>query len=82
VFNTITISDGISMGRRDEIFPGIAGSDRGFDWKLSWDVKALTGVVAIGGCDKNMPGCIMGMARLNRPSVVCIRWDHTARAPQ
>jgi hypothetical protein len=31
--------------------------------------QGFDGIVAIGGCDKNMPGCIMGLARLNRPSV-------------
>ena len=31
--------------------------------------QGFDGVVAIGGCDKNMPGCLMGLARLNRPSV-------------
>ena len=68
-FNTITISDGISMGSpgmryslvsreviADSIETVVAG--QGFD-----------GFVAIGGCDKNMPGCAMAMARLNRPSV-------------
>lgn len=68
-FNTITVSDGISMGTRgmryslvsreviaDSIETVVAGE--GFD-----------GFVAIGGCDKNMPGCVMAMARLNRPSV-------------
>jgi dihydroxy-acid dehydratase len=68
-FNTITVSDGISMGTRgmryslvsreviaDSIETVVAGE--GFD-----------GFVAIGGCDKNMPGCAMAMARLNRPSV-------------
>ncbi len=68
-FNTITISDGISMGSpgmryslvsreviADSIETVVAG--QGFD-----------GFVAIGGCDKNMPGCAIAMARLNRPSV-------------
>jgi len=68
-FNTITISDGISMGTQgmryslvsreviaDSIETVVAGE--GFD-----------GFVAIGGCDKNMPGCVMAMARLNRPCV-------------
>jgi dihydroxy-acid dehydratase len=68
-FNTITISDGISMGSpgmryslvsreviADSIETVVAG--QGFD-----------GFVAIGGCDKNMPGCAMAMARLNRPSI-------------
>jgi len=68
-FNTITVSDGISMGTQgmryslvsreviaDSIETVVAGE--GFD-----------GFVAIGGCDKNMPGCVMAMARLNRPCV-------------
>ncbi len=69
VFNTITVSDGISMGSpgmryslvsreviADSIETVVAGE--GFD-----------GFVAIGGCDKNMPGCAMAMARLDRPAV-------------
>jgi dihydroxy-acid dehydratase len=69
IFNTITNSDGISMGTpgmryslvsreviADSIETVVAGE--GFD-----------GVVAIGGCDKNMPGCLIAMSRLNRPSV-------------
>ncbi|HEX7080274.1 MAG TPA: dihydroxy-acid dehydratase [Gammaproteobacteria bacterium] len=69
LFNTITLSDGISMGTpgmryslvsreviADSIEAVVAGE--GFD-----------GFVAIGGCDKNMPGCVMAMARLDRPSV-------------
>ena len=68
-FNTITVSDGISMGTpgmryslvsreviADSIETVVAGE--GFD-----------GLVAIGGCDKNMPGCLMAIARLNRPAV-------------
>ena len=69
IFNTITVSDGISMGTRgmryslvsreiiaDSIETVVAGE--GFD-----------ALVAVGGCDKNMPGCVMAMARLNRPAV-------------
>jgi dihydroxy-acid dehydratase len=69
LFNTITVSDGISNGTpgmryslvsreviADSIEAVVAGE--GFD-----------GFVAIGGCDKNMPGCAMAMARLDRPSV-------------
>ena len=68
-FNTITVSDGIAMGTpgmryslvsreviADSIEAVVAGE--GFD-----------GFVTIGGCDKNMPACVMAMARLNRPSV-------------
>ena len=69
LFNTITVSDGISMGTpgmryslvsreviADSVETVVAGE--GFD-----------GFVAIGGCDKNMPGCLMAMSRLNRPAV-------------
>src|SRR5690606_3528743 len=69
LFNTITVSDGISMGTpgmryslvsreviADSIEAVVAG--QGFD-----------GFVAIGGCDKNMPGCAMAIARLDRPAV-------------
>ena len=69
IFNTITVSDGISMGTKgmryslvsreviaDSIETVVAG--QGFD-----------GLLAIGGCDKNMPGCLMAIARLNRPSI-------------
>ena len=69
IFNTITVSDGISMGTpgmryslvsREVIADSIetVAAGEGFD-----------GMVAIGGCDKNMPGCLMAMARLDRPSV-------------
>ncbi len=69
IFNTITNSDGISMGTpgmryslvsREVIADSIetVAAGEGFD-----------GVVAIGGCDKNMPGCLIAMSRLNRPSV-------------
>lgn len=69
IFNTISVSDGISMGTQgmryslvsrevicDSIETVVAG--QGFD-----------GFISIGGCDKNMPGCVMSMARLDRPSI-------------
>jgi len=69
IFNTITISDGISMGT-----PGMRYSLVSREI-IADSIEAVTagegfdGLVAIGGCDKNMPGCIMAMARLNRPAV-------------
>jgi dihydroxy-acid dehydratase len=69
IFNTMTISDGISMGT-----PGMRYSLVSREI-IADSIEAVTagegfdGLVAIGGCDKNMPGCIMAMARLNRPSV-------------
>ena len=69
LFNTITISDGISMGT-----PGMRYSLVSREI-IADSIEAVTagegfdGLVAIGGCDKNMPGCLMAIARLNRPSV-------------
>ncbi|MFA6240520.1 MAG: dihydroxy-acid dehydratase, partial [Candidatus Hydrogenedentales bacterium] len=68
-FNTITISDGISMGTEGmkyslvsrEVIADSIETVAGCEW--------FDGLVAIGGCDKNMPGCLMAMARLNRPAV-------------
>src|ERR1043165_2183102 len=69
-FNTIGVSDGISMGTdgmsyslpsRDLIADSIE-TIMGAQW--------YDGVVTIPGCDKNMPGCVMAMARLNRPSIM------------
>ncbi len=69
VFNTITISDGISMGTEGMKYSLVSREI------IADSIEAVTGcqgfdaLVTIGGCDKNMPGCMMGMARLNRPSV-------------
>jgi dihydroxy-acid dehydratase len=69
VFNTITISDGISMGT-----PGMRYSLVSREI-IADSIEAVTagegfdGLVAIGGCDKNMPACVMAIARLNRPAV-------------
>lgn len=69
IFNTITVSDGISMGTegmryslpsRDLIADSIETVVGG---------ENLDGFVAIGGCDKNMPGCMMAIARMNLPAV-------------
>jgi dihydroxy-acid dehydratase len=69
VFNTITISDGISMGTEGMKYSLVSRE------VIADSIEAVTGcqgfdaLVTIGGCDKNMPGCMIGMARLNRPSV-------------
>ncbi|HLT06007.1 MAG TPA: dihydroxy-acid dehydratase [Cyclobacteriaceae bacterium] len=70
VFNTIGISDGISMGTKGMSYslPSrevIADSIESFILGHSFD-----GVVAVAGCDKNMPGAVMGMLRVNRPAIM------------
>jgi dihydroxy-acid dehydratase len=69
VFNTITISDGISMGTEGMKYSLVSREVIADSIETVAGCEGFDGVVAIGGCDKNMPGCLMALARLNRPSV-------------
>jgi dihydroxy-acid dehydratase len=69
VFNTITISDGISMGSEGMKYSLVSREVIADSIETVVACQGFDGFVAIGGCDKNMPGCIMAMARLDRPSV-------------
>lgn len=69
IYNTITISDGISMGTEGMKYSLVSRE------VICDSIEAVSagmghdGIIALGGCDKNMPGCLMGLARLNRPSI-------------
>ena len=69
IFNTITISDGISMGTEGMKYSLVSREVIADSIETVVGCEGFDGLVAIGGCDKNMPGCIMAMARLNRPAV-------------
>jgi len=69
VFGTITISDAISMGTEGMKYSLVSREVIADSIETVAGCEAFDGLVAIGGCDKNMPGCVMGLARLNRPSV-------------
>ncbi len=69
IFNTITISDGISMGTEGMKYSLVSREVIADSIETVVGCEGLDGFVAIGGCDKNMPACVMAMARLNRPSV-------------
>ncbi|HWB06690.1 MAG TPA: dihydroxy-acid dehydratase [Verrucomicrobiales bacterium] len=69
IFNTITISDGISMGTEGMKYSLVSREVIADSIETVVGCEMLDGFVAIGGCDKNMPGCVMAMARLDRPSV-------------
>lgn len=69
IFNTITISDGISMGTEGMKYSLVSREVIADSIETVVGCENFDGFVAIGGCDKNMPGCVMAMARLNRPSV-------------
>ena len=69
IFGTITISDGISMGTEGMKYSLVSREVIADSIETVMGCEKFDGLVAIGGCDKNMPGCLMAMARLNRPSV-------------
>lgn len=69
VFNTITISDGISMGTEGMKYSLVSREVIADSIETVAGCEGFDGLVAIGGCDKNMPGCLIAIARLNRPAV-------------
>ncbi len=69
IFNTITISDGISMGTEGMKYSLVSREVIADSIEAVAGCQGFDALVTIGGCDKNMPGCMIGMARLNRPSV-------------
>jgi dihydroxy-acid dehydratase len=68
-FNTITVSDGISMGTPGMRYSLVSREVIADSIETVVAAQGFDGLVAIGGCDKNMPGCVMAMARLDRPSI-------------
>jgi dihydroxyacid dehydratase/phosphogluconate dehydratase len=69
IFNTITISDGISMGTEGMKYSLVSREVIADSIETVMGCEGFDGLVAIGGCDKNMPGCLIAIARLNRPAV-------------
>ena len=69
IFNTITISDGIANGTIGMKYSLVSREVIADSIETVAGCEGFDGIVAIGGCDKNMPGCLIGMARLDRPSV-------------
>ncbi len=69
VFNTITVSDGISMGHEGMRYSLPSREVIADSIETVVGAERLDGLVAIGGCDKNMPGCMIAIGRLNIPSV-------------
>jgi len=69
LFNTITVSDGISMGTPGMRYSLVSREIIADSIEAVAGAAGFDGFVAVGGCDKNMPGCAMAMARLNRPAI-------------
>ena len=69
IFGTITVSDGISMGSPGMRYSLVSREVIADSIETVTGAEGFDGLIAIGGCDKNMPACVMAMCRLNRPSV-------------
>ncbi len=68
-FGTITVSDGISMGTQGMKYSLVSREVIADSIETVANAQRFDGLLAIGGCDKNMPGCLMAMARVNIPSI-------------
>ena len=69
VFGTITISDGISMGTEGMKYSLVSRDVIADSIETACSAQSMDGVLAIGGCDKNMPGAMIAMARMNIPAL-------------
>jgi dihydroxy-acid dehydratase len=69
VFGTITVSDGISMGTEGMKYSLVSRDVIADSIETACNAQSMDGVLAIGGCDKNMPGAMIAMARMNIPAV-------------
>jgi dihydroxy-acid dehydratase len=69
VFGTITVSDGISMGTEGMKYSLVSREVIADSIETACSAQAMDGVVTIGGCDKNMPGAMIALARMNIPSI-------------
>jgi dihydroxy-acid dehydratase len=69
VFGTITVSDGISMGTEGMKYSLVSRDVIADSIETACNAQSMDGVLAIGGCDKNMPGAMIAMARMNIPAI-------------
>lgn len=69
MFGTITVSDGISMGTEGMKYSLVSREVIADSIETCVQAESMDGVIAIGGCDKNMPGALIALARLNVPAI-------------
>ncbi len=69
VFGTITVSDGISMGTEGMKYSLVSRDVIADSIETACNAQSMDAVLAIGGCDKNMPGAMIAMARMNIPAI-------------
>ncbi len=69
IFGTITVSDGISMGTEGMKYSLVSREVIADSIETACGAESMDGVVAVGGCDKNMPGAMIAIARMNIPAI-------------
>ncbi|BCG49247.1 dihydroxy-acid dehydratase [Candidatus Carsonella ruddii] len=69
IFNTITVSDGISNGNYGMKYSLLSREIISSSIEIVCNAQSFDGIISIGGCDKNIPGCIIGMCKVNIPSI-------------
>ena len=81
MFGTITISDGISMGTEGMKYSLVSREVIADSIETACTGQSMDGVLAIGGCDKNMPGAMLAIARMNIPAIIgiplCVRFNNS-----
>ena len=79
-FGTITVSDGISMGTEGMKASLVSREVIADSIEVVTFGERMDGLITVAGCDKNMPGCLMAIARLNVPLHLYLRRHHHARS--
>ena len=79
-FGTITVSDGISMGTEGMKYSLVSREVIADSIETACGAQSMDGVLAVGGCDKNMPGAMIAIARMNIPGDLRLRRHHQAGA--
>ncbi len=69
IFGTITVSDGISMGTEGMKYSLVSREVIADSIETAVQAESMDGVITVGGCDKNMPGAMIAIARMNIPSI-------------
>src|SRR5262249_59774767 len=69
IFGTITVSDGISMGTEGMKYSLVSREVIADSIETACGAESMDGVVAVGGCDKNMPGAMIAIARMDIPAI-------------
>ena len=69
IFGTVTVSDGISMGTEGMKYSLVSREVIADSIETACGAQSMDGVIAVGGCDKNMPGAMMAIARMNIPGI-------------